>query len=224
MKEFYRRHLPHWHPQVAIFFITIRLKNSLPYEIIAALRKERERAKLALHELPESERKGQNKLDDQRYFERWEEYLDKAEYGPRWLLHPEVADVVKEALHYRDGKIIDLHAYCIMSNHVHLVFEPLRSKSDWQSDLQHDDLWNDKQSDLGHPDVAKILQSLKRYTARQANKILGRQGAFWQDESYDRVIRDNEEYIRTVDYVLENPVKSGLVTQWDEWRWAYCKE
>ena len=67
------------------------------------------------------------------------------------------------------------------------------------------------------------MQSLKRYTARQANKILGREGAFWQDESYDRMIRDGEEYARIIDYVLENPVKAGLVSKWEEWRWTYCK-
>jgi REP element-mobilizing transposase RayT len=67
------------------------------------------------------------------------------------------------------------------------------------------------------------MQSLKRHTARQANMILGRKGAFWQDESYDRVIRDHEEYIRTANYVLENPVKADLVAQRDEWPWTYCK-
>jgi putative transposase len=213
MKEFYRRHLPHWQPQDAVFFVTFRLKGSLPYEIIESLREERERVKIAFRNLTEHERASQNTLDDQRYFDQWEEYLDKAEFGPRWLSQPETAGIVKEALHYRDGKVFDLHAYCIMSNHVHVIFEPLR-KSDWQSDF------------LGskyHSDLHKIMQSLKRHTARQANVILGREGAFWQDESYDRVIRDQDEYIRTVNYVLENPVKAGLVSHWDEWQSTYCK-
>jgi len=107
-------------------------------------------------------------------------------------------------LQYRDRKVFDLHAFSIMSNHVHVVFEPL-SKSEWHSDLP------------------KIMQSLKRHTARQANIILGREGAFWQDESYDRVIRDNNEYVRTVSYVLENSVKAGLVSKSEDWKWSYCK-
>ncbi len=130
MKEFYRRHLPHWHPQDAVFFITFRLKNSLPAEILATLRKEREQAKFALQNLPNSDRKAQNKIGDQRYFERWDAILDKTEAGHRWLMRPEIAEIVKEALHYRDGRVIDLHAFCIMSNHVHVIFEPL-SRSDW---------------------------------------------------------------------------------------------
>ncbi len=67
------------------------------------------------------------------------------------------------------------------------------------------------------------MQSLKRHTARQANIVLDRKGALWQDESYDHVIRDNEEYIRIINYVLENPVKAGLVSKWDEWPWTFCK-
>ena len=83
-----------------MFFVTFRLKHSLPYNIIAELREEREHARLALQKLLESKRAQQNKLDDQCYFERWEEYLDKAESGPRWLSQPETAEVMKEALHF----------------------------------------------------------------------------------------------------------------------------
>ena len=206
MKEFYRRHLPHWQPRDAVYFVTFRLKNSLPIEVIKSLKEERERTKVVLDEFPASERERQNYLEERRYFGKWDSYLDKAEFGPRWLAQPEIANIVKEAMHYRDGKVFDLHAFCIMSNHVHVIFEI--SKADWQS---------------AQPDLSKVMQSLKRHTARQANLILGRQGAFWQDESYDHVIRDNEEYIRIVNYVLENPVKAGLVAQWDEWQWTYCK-
>jgi putative transposase len=206
MKEFYYRHLPHWQPQGAVFFVTFRLKDSLPYEIIESLRHEREHVQTALHRLPESQHEHQNSLDMQAYFEKWESYLDEAAFGRQWLSQPEIADVVKEALLYRDGNVYDLHSFSIMFNHVHVVFEPLR-RLEWHSDLP----------------LYKIMQSLKRHTARQANLILGRKGAFWEDESYDRVIRDNNEYIRTVNYVLENPVKAGLVSRWEEWKWTYCK-
>ncbi len=206
MKEFYRRHLPHWQPRDAVYFVTFRLKNSLPIEVIKSLKEERERTKAVLEEFPASEREMQNYLEERRYFGKWDSYLDKAEFGPRWLAQPEIANIVKEAMHYRDGKVFDLHAFCIMSNHVHVIFEII--EADCQS---------------AQPDLSKVMQSLKRHTARQANLILGRQGAFWQDESYDHVIRNNEEYTRIVNYVLENPVKAGLVAQWDEWQWTYCK-
>jgi putative transposase len=180
MKEFYRRHIPHWQPQGAVFFVTFRLKNSLPNEVIEALREERKHAKLILHRLPESARTQQNELDEQHNFEKWEEYLDKAEFGPRWLSQPEIADVVKEAMHFRDGKVFDSLAFSILSNHVHAVFEPL-SKSDWQSDIPTSEEHSDVHRLEYHSDLQplhKIMQSLKRHTARQANIILHREGAF----------------------------------------------
>ncbi|HCA80801.1 MAG TPA: hypothetical protein DEP53_13820 [Bacteroidetes bacterium] len=67
------------------------------------------------------------------------------------------------------------------------------------------------------------MQSLKRHTAREANKILGRRGAFWQDESYDHVIRNSEELERIVLYVLHNPVKAGFVKNWRDWKWSYSR-
>jgi REP element-mobilizing transposase RayT len=213
MKEFYRRHLPHWQRQDAVFFVTFRLKGSLPYEIIQSLREERERAKVASHTVSVADRASQNALGDQQYFDQWEEYLDKAEFGPRWLSQPEVAVIVKEAMHYRDEKVFDLHTYCIMPNHVHVIFEPL-SGSGWQPDGGKSEC---------HSNLRKIMQSLKRHTARQANLVLGKEGPFWQDESYDRVIRDNEAYVRTIYYVLENPVKAGLVACRKDWPWTYCK-
>lgn len=212
MKDYYRRHLPHWHPQGAVFFVTFRLKDSIPHTVIELLRLEREREKLALQKQPDSNRATQNYLDEQRSFWRWDDYLDRGECGPHWLSQSEIADIVKEAFHYRDGSVFDLYAYCIMSNHVHAVFEP--SRSDWSRSIPQG------QSDLP---LSKIMQSLKRHTARQANIVLGRQGAFWQDESYDHVIRDNAAFLRIIYYVVENPVKAGLVPKWEDWPWTYLK-
>ncbi|MDO9300962.1 MAG: hypothetical protein Q7T89_06240, partial [Anaerolineales bacterium] len=130
-----------------------------------------------------------------------------------WLSQPEIAEIIKEALLYRNGREYDLFAFCIMSNHVHVVFKPLESKSDWQSDLPTS----------SYTPLNKIMQSLKRHTARKANIILGREGTFWQDESYDHVIRDNGEFERIINYVLENPVKAGLISKWEDWLWTFCK-
>lgn len=68
MKEFYYRHLPHWQPRDAVLFVTFRLKNSLPIELIESLREEREREKILLQQLPESELPRQTSLEQRRYF------------------------------------------------------------------------------------------------------------------------------------------------------------
>ncbi|MGH9765501.1 MAG: hypothetical protein ACREDR_27685, partial [Blastocatellia bacterium] len=57
----------------------------------------------------------------------------------------------------------------------------------------------------------------------KCNVALGRTGAFWQHESFDRVIRDEDEFDRTIRYVLNNPVKAGLVGYWKDWKWNYCR-
>jgi REP-associated tyrosine transposase len=68
------------------------------------------------------------------------------------------------------------------------------------------------------------MKSLKGFTAWECNRALGRKGTFWQQESYDHVIRDSAEFQRIVRYVLNNPVKAGLVKDWREWKWNYRRE
>jgi putative transposase len=121
--------------------------------------------------------------------------LHSAPCGPKWLADPQIAGLVCEALHYRDGKQYELEAYSIMPNHVHMVFTP--------------------KCEDGEPyPLSRIMQSLKGNTARKANQLLGRQGAFWKHESYDHVVRDNQEFKRIVDYVVMNPVRAGLAPRW----------
>lgn len=189
--EFYRRHLPHWQPGGAAFFVTFRLKNSLPAAVIAALDGQEER--------------DGRRLSDGQSFVKWDAFLDHAASGPYWLARTDVAAIVSEAMRYRDEREYILHAFCIMPNHVHAVFEPLKAGA---SGVQ----------------LSKIMQSLKRQTARKANVMLSREGAFWQDETYDHVVRDNDEFRRVVGYVLNNPVKAQLVSVWSDWPWTYCRE
>jgi putative transposase len=122
-REFYRRHLPHWQPREAVFFVTFRLKGSLPLAVMAALQAQRAQERQKLANLPLEQRQQQDDLDERRSFGRWDAALDQAAAdGPRWLAQPDIAAIVKEALHYRAGRVYNLFAYCIKSNHVHVVF------------------------------------------------------------------------------------------------------
>ena len=204
--NFYRRKLPHWQPAGAQYFITYRLAGSLPRKVIQELQ--------LLREQFNSEEKTNNLSEQQKIqrkvFQRYEDALDRGNTGPTWLNSSAVAGVVKEAMHYRDSKEYDLFAYCIMSNHVHLVFEHLMG--------QPVNLLKEKKFP-----ITAIMQELKRYTAYECNKILNRSGPFWQSESFDRVIRDQDELENTIRYTLNNPVKAGLVQQWEDWPYNYCK-
>jgi hypothetical protein len=70
-------------------------------------------------------------------------------------------------------------------------------------------------------EISRLTQSLKRFTARQGNKILGLTGqSFWQDESFDRLVRDDEEFQRITRYIEMNPVNAGLVAKPENYPWS----
>jgi putative DNA methylase len=64
------------------------------------------------------------------------------------------------------------------------------------------------------------MHSLKSYTAHEANRLLSRTGSFWQDESYDHWVRDEDELGRIIDYIALNPVSAKLVAKPYEWFWS----
>jgi putative transposase len=120
----------------------------------------------------------------------------------------------------RDGGVYRLDAYCIMSNHVHVVLKPFLDERSLHVKKDYERLsYVSKNAPLG-----VIMHSLKSYTAHEANKILGRSGSFWETESYDHFIRDEQEYHRVVAYVLNNPVKAGLIEKWNEWQWCWKRQ
>lgn len=112
---------------------------------------------------------------------------------------------VVDSLHHLGGERYDLDCYSLMSNHAHVAFKPLAK------------------ADGGYHALSSIMHSLKCYSAWQANLVLGRQGQFWQHESYDHIIRDAAELDRIRRYVLNNPVKAGLVKTWEVWSWTFCR-
>ena len=142
-------------------------------------------------------------LERRRAFGRFDAALDRAKWGPTWLSRPEIAGVVLDNLHYWNGRRFALDVFCIMSNHVHAVFAPLQDTG-------------------GAVALARIMHALKRYTAERANSLLGREGQFWQHESYDHVVRDEPELDRIRHYVLNNPITAGLVDEPEAWPYSWA--
>jgi putative transposase len=125
-------------------------------------------------------------------------YLDEARCGPTWLLREEIAALVTGSILYAETnmRFYELHAWVIMSNHVHLRVSP-------------------------NVPQRRFPQSIKGYTAREANKILNRTGEpFWQAESYDHWVRDSQEMDRIRKYIEQNPVRAGLVAAPELYRWS----
>ena len=122
--------------------------------------------------------------------------LDNARTGPLYLRRPEIANMVVDAIRNRNGGPYELPKYVVMPNHVHLPITPRMP-------------------------VSRLMQSLKRFTAREGNRILGLTGQpFWQDESYDRLVRNEREFARIAKYIEMNPVRAGLVATPQRFPWS----
>jgi putative transposase len=205
-QDFYRRHLPHIQPPGATLFVTFRLANSLPAEVLEKLEAERVATETAINQIADiDEKRRQKDIEQRKRFGKWDNALDQAQNGDFYLREASVAEVVASSIRYHDGKWFDGVAYCIMPNHVHFVFTPLEKNKGQEYSL------------------SEIMHNIKRNSVKQANSILGRTGSFWQHENYDHFARNNAELERIVKYVLYNPVKAGLVEDWTNWQWTYFK-
>jgi putative transposase len=211
----YRRNLPHIQPPGATFFIRLRLGGSIPQSVIRQWGIERRWPSTWLGQI--QRHYDQIKDDFERtWFKKFELLLDGATVGPVWLKCQRVASVVAEALHHRHGRVYRLDAFTIMANHVHTIIKPL-PKARAGDVMDRIGLAGDAE----YHSLAAIMQSLKGYTAFEANRILGRVGEFWAHESYDHWIRNDQEWQRTVAYVINNPLKAGYVKRWQDWQWNY---
>jgi REP element-mobilizing transposase RayT len=204
-KIFHRRNLPHIQPQGATFFVTYLLHGAMPAPLKEKLLAERESR---ITKAGRSIVKEDIDKENRRYFKKLDDWLDRIPHAVYWLRDERLAQIVSDNWHYWDRKRIELIAFCIMPNHVHVVFRPFeQDEAGKELFLQH------------------IMETVKKYTARQCNIMLNRTGQpFWQHESYDRVVRNREELYRIISYVLDNPVKAGLCANRRDWKWSYIKE
>jgi REP element-mobilizing transposase RayT len=182
----------------ATVFITLRLSDSLPRTVVSEMRAQLQHLQAAEKRSNPVELSKRRK----RYFRHFDDMLDQATTGPMWLARPDVAQVVAAGLHEFDKHEYELICYCLMPNHLHLLVY-----------LQND-----------APPLANTLQRLKSHTATKANLLLTRTGAFWHPDSYDHPVRTDEELQRDIGYVLENPVKAGLVVEWQKWPHSYWRD
>jgi len=206
VKIYYERHLPHILPPGETVFVTFRLHGSLPVEVVARLMEEKQTANTIADQQFGHDASARAKAfadNNKRYFARFDDLLDMRPLGPVWLRQPEIANVVSDAIRYHHERDYILRAYCIMANHVHVLVTIL---------------------DTGKPFMA-VMKSLKGVSSRRCNTLLHRTGMpFWQSESYDHVVWNDTEYKNVVAYILNNPVKAGLVENWEDWPHSYWEE
>jgi len=181
------RHLPRWEAHGAIYHATVHLADSIPADQLRLWQEIRQemKAKAATESRPLSDEERQ--LLEQAHSDHVEKFLS-AGYGSCLLRDEDVATSVRNVLTHDDGQKYALHVWCIMPNHIHVIFGGLRDDTTLRATISE---W-------------------KRISAHAVNKIAGRTGPVWHKDAYTRIIRNAGEYRRQIEYVWHNPEAAGL--------------
>ena len=182
--------LPHWFQPQATYFITFRTEDSLPKDIVQRWHTKRS-AWLAQHGISTAVPDWKNKLAElsealrrnfhQTFSRQYMESLDKG-LGACVLKQPRLARIVTDSLLHFNGDRYYMGDFVIMPNHVHLLV-----------------------CLLGNTDLLKQCRSWKQFSAARINRVLGKRGRFWQEESFDHLVRSPEQFCAVQEYIRKNP-------------------
>jgi len=196
-----RGYLPHCDKPGLTQFVTFRLADSMP----ESRRGEWEHLLLVVpwSNAPRSGAQSIAQREEQDLAQReqrrkLEEYLDRG-LGACHLRDARIAAWVERAMLHHHARRFDVLAWVVMPNHVHVLV------GIWRTPL------------------SKVLQNWKSITAVEGNKILGREGTFWQPEYWDRFMRDEEQARKAIRYIENNPVKTGLCRTPEEWPFSSAR-
>jgi REP element-mobilizing transposase RayT len=121
----------------------------------------------------------------------------------RWVLPEPARTLVLEHCLRDHGVKLRVHGAVVMADHVHMVFTQLP----------------DEQGNMFG--LAQILGGIKGASAHRVNQALRRRGHIWQDESFDHILRCDENVQQKVEYICQNPVRKGLVQSADDYPWLW---
>ena len=178
-----KRNLPHWEQPGATYFVTFRLADAVPQDLMRQWKEELQTWR-EFHPEPwdaATKYEYQKRFQDER-----EHWLDQG-HGECLFRRPDLGAVVTNSLRHFDSQRYVIDAFVVMPNHVHVLVKPMARHS-----------------------LTDILHSWKSFSAKEINRLLGRNGAVWQDETYDRIVRDFDELLRYRDYIGRNPDKPQL--------------
>ena len=221
---FRRRRLPHWDVPGAIYFVTTCLHGSIPAQGLLAVQRYREelgRRPVPAGLTPEDWKVRQWKLA----FARADDWLDHRP-AVRHFADGRLAAQMVDAIDHFLGVRYDVLAYVVMPSHVHWVFQPLEQ---WVQEIEGKATgMPDSRQAGGLPHVRtpreRIMHSLKTHTALECNRLLGREGTFWQAESYDHCVFDVDELERVIRYIENNPVLAGLAVAAEDWPYSSARD
>lgn len=207
-KEHYRHILPHYQLPGQAYFVTWSLKDAIPPKALKRYTQKLEEIKnqQEYHKTNNSDKEIQDKVAQEyyatrrKYIKAFDDLLHVTKTSGVDLSKPANMAIVKESLNFWQGKKLENRAFCIMPNHVHWIFQ-LHEKDDVGELVYLED----------------IMQSIKRFSAYEINKLENREGKLWQKESFDTTIRNEKHLYNAIEYTLNNPVVAGLVKNREDW-------
>lgn len=197
--RFVRRNLPHWLVADRPYFVTIRLKGTLPESVVSELSAERETLARQAH-LDEN---AWSELH-QRHFAKIESVLDACDNEHRWLENSEIGCMIFKNLSWLEmSRGWRVYAATVMPNHIHLLMRNFEGRNG---------------------ELLRDVKHFKSFTGQKANEVLGRSGRFWAKEDFDHWCRTPEKTMAVAHYICKNPVEAGLAARWRDWPWTCCVE
>lgn len=182
--------LPHWFQPAVTYFVTFRTVDSIPSAVSRRWHADRtdwlKRRGIStsdvdwhqqLAELPCHQRKQYHETFSRRYMES----LDKG-WGDCVLRQSRLAKIVADSLMHFDGERYSIGDFVVMPNHVHLLVGL-----------------------IGETDIVAQCYSWKKFAATKINRALGNRGRFWQEESFDHMVRSPEQFAAIQKYIAANP-------------------
>ena len=179
-----KHNLRHWQAGEVACFVTFHLRDSIP-------RKLRDQYEVERLEWLERHPEPWNDVAELEYYREFPAKLLKlmdAGYGECVLGREDSRAAAEEVLRKFDGVRFKLHAFVVMGNHIHVLFSP-----------------------LGANKVVELVKAWKGVIAKRVNEIMGRSGSIWDDEYFDRLIRDAAHFKRVVSYIRNNDLAKAWV-------------
>jgi REP element-mobilizing transposase RayT len=189
-------YLPHWTIENAVYHVRFSLTDAIPGQIRRNLLTEKE---IILKKLKnDAELNGRERKELIRFYSQKVETMLDAGHGSCWLANEPIAVLVSDALEFFNNERYFIYAWAIMPNHVHAVVQPFAGYK-----------------------LSRVLHSWKSFTANKANEILGRSGAFWANEYFDHLMRDEAGLIKSIEYVYRNPEVASIRSRWYRFKVEY---
>ena len=213
MKERYIRNgQPHIQPVGATYSVTILVHDAIPAPLLEAARQQREEELSRIISEPSDKEASRRANCHARYFDKIEQLLHAKTEQSHPFRDSQVATMALDYIRELDGRLFHLNAACVMSNHIHFLVDlSVQVPAEW-----------DGMSELeNYVPLASVVGRIKGGISRQYHKYVGDNRPLWARGYYDRCIRSLQHYHNEQNYIINNPVKAGIVSCWQDYAFSY---